>query len=130
MQYSRRDLDMTLSALESFIEPGVEPLASRCLCRLQASFTAQAAGTVSATLQVNDEIIRQWNIRVVAGQANVSMTMVSTPQGPITAGQKAALRVRLLDSYGNVVPSTRKADFNGTALAGPVNINATMGELT
>ena len=99
------------------------------ICRFLTSTTLQEEGGVFASLWVNGLLVRRWDISVLPGKAYVSNTIVKHIVSPVRAGETAEIRVQLRDMYGNAIPSTLPADFNGSALNGPVNIEAATGNM-
>ena len=92
-------------------------------------FTVQSAGSVGAKLVVNQQEVRQWGLLVLPGKPYTPSTVVQTPDRPITAGEQAFLKLQLRDLYGNAIPSSAGADFNGTELNGPAIITAASGAI-
>ncbi len=86
-------------------------------------------GNVMAKLTVNQQNVQQWSVLVLPGKPYTPNTVVETLDGPTPAGDKALLRLQLKDLFGNVIPSSNKADFNGTQIVGPVTITAVSGEI-
>ena len=66
---------------------------------------------------------------MVPGKPDPPATAVVLPRSQLTAGQMGAVWVQLRDAFGNAIANSRRTDFNGTALSGPVDLNATTGDI-